>query len=59
MFDHSQLAMALHPVYRSVKKIVFESPSPTYEKLFRTSQPAERFVRLFVTGSPKTWKLKW
>src|SRR6476620_6886889 len=58
MFDHSQLATLPHPVYRSTKKIVFESPSPMYEKLFWASQPPERFVRLFVAGSPKTWKLK-
>ena len=29
MFDHSQLATLPHPVYRSTKKIVFESPSVT------------------------------
>src|SRR5262245_58071972 len=34
-FDHSQLTTALHPVYRSAKKIVLERPSRTESKGFR------------------------
>ena len=33
-------------------------PSVTCEKLFRTSHPALRVVRVFTCGLPNTWKLK-